>query len=223
MGDVAKANGIPFVDLFKPTKELYATAKTPLTINGIHLNTEGNRKLAEIIDRQLLAPKGADGAPDANVLAKIRPAVLDKNFHWYQRYRVTDGYSTYGGRAWLKFTGGQTNYEVVQRELDILDIMTTNRDKVIWAAAQGQTIKPDDTNVPPFVPVVSNKPGTGPNGTHLFLSGEEAIQKMTIGKGLKVTLFADEKMFPELAKPVGWPCGRTTRTGNPESRTTTSS
>ena len=62
----------------------------------------------------------------------------------------------------------------------------------------------------------------------MFLSGEEAIKKMTVGKGLKVTLFADEEMFPELANPVQmawdtkgrlwvavWP---TTRTGSRASR-----
>ncbi len=200
MGEVAKANGVPFVDLFAPTKSIYADEKKPLTINGVHLNSEGNRQVAEIIDRLLFAGKG--GPPPAEILGKVHLAVKDKNFHWYQRYRVTDGYSTYGGRAWLKFTGGQTNYEVVQRELEVLDVMTANRDKVIWAAAQGNAIKPDDSNLPPFVPVVTNKPGQGPNGTHLFLSGEEAIKKMKIGTGLKVTLFADETMFPELAKPV---------------------
>ena len=52
-------------------------------------------------------------------------------------------------------------------------------------------------------------------GTHLFLDGEEAISKMTVAKNMKVTLFASEKEFPELAKPVqmawdtrgtpGWP------------------
>jgi putative heme-binding domain-containing protein len=202
MADVAKGSGIPFVDLYTPTQELFATARTPLTINGVHLNEAGDRQLAQVIDQQLLAPKGAYTPPAAELLARIHPAVLDKNFHWYQRYRVTDGYSTYGGRAWLKFTGGQTNYEVVQRELEVLDIMTANRDKVIWAAAQGKTKKPDDSNLPPFIPVISNKPGQGPNGTHLFLSGEEAIKQMTVAKGLKVTLFADETMFPELAKPV---------------------
>lgn len=41
-----------------------------------------------------------------------------------------------------------------------------------------------------------NKPGKGPNGTHLFLSGEEAIKSMTVAKGFKVNLFADEKTFP---------------------------
>ncbi len=89
----------------------------------------------------------------------------------------TDGYSTYGGRAWLKFVGGQTNYEVVQRELEILDVMTANRDKVIWAVAQGKDAKPDDSNLPPFVPVTTNKPGTGPNGTHLFLSRRRSDQE----------------------------------------------
>ena len=200
MGEVARANGIPFVDLYAPTKTLYASVKTPLTINGVHLNSLGNQSLAATIDHQLFGAKGK--APSEELLNKVNAAVKDKNFHWFQRYRVTDGYSTYGGRAWLKFTGGQTNYEVVQKELEVLDVMTANRDKVIWAAAQGTVIKPDDSNVPAFVPVVTNKPGQGPNGTHLFLSGEEAIKHMKIGTGLKVTLFADETMFPELAKPV---------------------
>src|SRR5262249_11757898 len=38
--------------------------------------------------------------------------------------------------------------------------------------------------------------------SHIFLDGEQAIQKMTVAKGMKVNLFASEKEFPELAKPV---------------------
>jgi hypothetical protein len=45
MADVAKANGIEFVDLFTASTELYRTAKTPLTINGIHLNQQGDQAL----------------------------------------------------------------------------------------------------------------------------------------------------------------------------------
>jgi putative heme-binding domain-containing protein len=203
MEEVAKANDVPFVDLWSPTKTLFQNnTKKPLTINGVHLNEEGNRLLAEVIDRRLSTVNGNYTAPDAKLLAAIRPKVQDKAFHWFQRYRVTDGYSTYGGRAWLKFTGGQTNYEVVQRELDILDQMVQHRDKVIWAACRGQDVKPDDSKLPGFVPVVTNKPGPLPGGKHIFLSGEDAIEKMTIGKGLKVTLFASEEKWPELAKPV---------------------
>jgi putative heme-binding domain-containing protein len=202
MGEVAKANGVHFVDLFTYFKPFMASARSPLTINGVHLTQYGNRKLAELIDASLWPAKGAYAPPPENLLTAIRPKVQEKAFHWFQRYRVTDGYSTYGGRAWLKFVNGQTNYEVVQKELEALDIMTANRDKVIWAAARGKDIKPDDSNMPDFVPVTTNKPGKGPNGTHLFLSGEDAIKSMTIGKGLKVTLFADEAKWPELAKPV---------------------
>lgn len=202
MGEVAKATGAHFVDLFGPTKAAYTAAKKPLTINGVHLNEDGNRALAAIIDGRLFPAAGKYAPPDAKLLEKLRPVVQDKAFHWYQRYRVTDGYSIYGGRAWLKFVGGQTNYEVVQKELEALDRMTGNRDAVIWETAKGRTVKADDINVPKPVPVTTNKPGKGPNGTHLFLSGEDAIAKMTVGKGLKVQLFASEEQWPELAKPV---------------------
>ena len=79
---------------------------------------------------------------------------MDKDQHWFHRYRVTDGYSTYGDRAFLTFVRGTprnvnaeqkakaapedvlpTNYDVLQRELPILDAMTRNRDRRIWALA----------------------------------------------------------------------------------------
>ena len=59
-----------------------------------------------------------------------------------------------------------------------------------------------DSDTPPFIDAQTNEPGKGPNGAHIFLPGDEAIQKMTIGKGLKVELFASEKEFPELVNPV---------------------
>jgi putative heme-binding domain-containing protein len=203
--EVAKTQGVHYVDLWSPTKWLFQNnTKKPLTINGVHLTEEGYRKLAELIDQRLFTDKGNYTAPDEKLMAAIRPKVKDKAFHWFQRYRVTDGYSTYGGRAWLRFPDkvGQSNYEVVQKELEALDVMTANRDRVIWAACKDKDEKPDDSNLPKFVPVETNKPGRGPNGTHLFLSGEEAIASMKVGKGLKVTLFADEAKWPELAKPV---------------------
>ena len=102
----------------------------------------------------------------------------------------------------MSFTDGQTNRVVAQREMEVLDVMTANRDKRIWAVAAGNDLVVDDSNTPPFIPVKTNKPGPGPNGEHVFLSGEEAIGQMTIARGLKVNLFASEKEFPELAKPV---------------------
>jgi hypothetical protein len=135
MEEVVKANKVRFVNLYHLSIQLYAQVKKPLTINGVHLTAQGNHMVSEWIDLDLF---GTPPKYDHDKLENIRSTVQDKNFHWFQRYRVTDGYSTYGGRAWLKFVGGQTNYEVVQRELDILDIMTRNRDKVIWQVAKGK-------------------------------------------------------------------------------------
>ncbi len=200
MEEVAKAEKVPFCDLFSHTLELYSVVKEPMTINGVHLNDEGNR----VVSRRVLwcLTQVLDNVVTDDLRAKIRPAVLDKNFHWFNRYRTTDGYSIYGGRADLRFVGGQTNRVVAQREMEVLDVMTENRDKAIWAAAQGKAYKIDDSNTPDFIPVTTNKPGPLPGGKHLFLSGEEEIQKMTVGKGLQVNLFADEKRFPELVNPV---------------------
>jgi glucose/arabinose dehydrogenase len=224
MGEVAKAHGVGFVDLFAPSLKLYAASKTPLTMQGVHLNSAGNRQVGEVIDRALF---GDAPAYDEGYLSRLRQAVVDKNVHWFLRYRVTDGYSTYGDRAFLTFIRGNprnvnpkeaaqagkeallpSNYEVLQRESAILDVMTGNRDRRIWAVARGADakgtiLKIDDSDTPPAIDALTNEPGKGPGGTHLFLDGgQESIQKMTIGQGLKVELFASEKEFPELVNPV---------------------
>ncbi len=197
--EVAEEHGLAFVNLFAATQEAYADSDEPFTINGIHLNSEGNRIVAEAIDRQLFG-----GSPDRSTaqIEAVRAAVQDKNFFWFHRYRTTDGYSIHGSRADLSFVDGQTNRVVMQREMEVLDAMTANRDARIWAVARGDELTVDDSNTPEFLPVTTNKPGEGPNGAHLFLNGEDAIERMTVAKGLKVNLFADEAMFPELASPV---------------------
>jgi putative heme-binding domain-containing protein len=201
MAEIAQAHHIPYVDLFHPTRAAYAKASRPLTINGVHLNEDGNHVLARIIDQGLF---GSDPEPkrDPQALEKLRQAVLDKNFYWFNRYRTVDGYNVYGGRSHVAYVDGQTNRVVMQREMAILDVMAGNRDRRIWAVAQGDDLKVDDSNTPPFIPTKTNKPGPGAGGTHIFLDGEEAIKKMTVAKGMKVNLFASEAEFPELAKPV---------------------
>jgi putative heme-binding domain-containing protein len=201
MAEVAKKNGVPFVDLFHPTLERYAKGGEPLTINGIHLNSRGNEAVARIIDEQLFAGQ-AQPKRDPVALENLRQGVVDKNLYWFNRYRVLDGYNIYGGRAFMLYADRQSNYEDQQRELEILDVKTANRERRVWALARGQDIEVSDNNAPPLIPVKTNKPGTGPNGTHVFVDGEEAIKLMTVAKNMKVSLFASEKEFPELAKPV---------------------
>ena len=199
MAKVAAANKVFFVDLFTTTLNLYSVSEKPLTINGIHLNEFGDKLVAEIIEKQLFQN---DVQKNPVFLDKLRASVLEKDFHWFNRYRTVDGYSIYGGRADLRFVAGQTNRVVMAREMQILDEMTANRDKKISAAANGKVLPNDDSNTAPFLEVVTNKPGPLAGGKHIFLDGKDAISKMTIGKGLKVELFASEKEFPDLAKPV---------------------
>jgi glucose/arabinose dehydrogenase len=218
MAEEAAAAGITFVNLFTATRDLYVESGEPLTINGVHLNSRGNQALASVIDVSFFGPAPAH---DPAFLDRLRQAVVDRNFHWFHRYRVTDGYSTYGERAFLTFVRGNprnvdektaaaappedilpSNYDVLQRELPVLDVMTRNRDERIWKIARGgpsgpAVPPPDDSNTPPFV-----DPGTNLTHHAPFLGAEEAIAEMTLGEGIAVNLFASEEQFPELVNPV---------------------
>ncbi|WP_343702119.1 PVC-type heme-binding CxxCH protein [Chitinophaga sp.] len=211
MEEVAKAKDVVFVDLFAATQKMYAAEKEPLTINGIHLNEEGNRLVARFITEQLVGAMPRTGEEE---LTRLRQAVLNKNGNWFNRYRATDGNDVWGGRSEL-----HGNYETLQRELQMLDTITANCDKRIWAIAGGdKNIQPvtdkeepfwgaweawsvdtgmDNSNVPAPVKVESNF-----KQEVVYLGGEEAISKMHVATGLEVKLFASEEKFPEIANPV---------------------
>ncbi len=40
----------------------------------------------------------------------------------------------------------------------MIDLLTSNRDKVVWEAAQGRAVKADDSNLPDFIPVSPTSP-----------------------------------------------------------------
>ncbi|WP_449343056.1 PVC-type heme-binding CxxCH protein [Tautonia marina] len=200
----ASEAGVAFVDLFHPSLELYENSTDPLTINGVHLSEEGNRQLAEVIAGELLGrPVSSSNSPDA-----LRQAVLDKSMHWWNRYHASDGNDIWGGRSTLAFVDGQTNAQVLQPELVMLDVMTANRDEVVWARAAGDDKQVDDSNVPRPVPVVSNVGGGSESssavkeGSLKYISGEEGLEHMAVAEGFEVNLFADEARFPQLVNPV---------------------
>src|SRR6185437_5266126 len=113
----------------------------------------------------------------------------------------------YGGRSHIAYQSGKngpkiTNNQIMQEEMTQRDVMTANRDKRVWAVAQGKDAQVDDSNLPPVTPMGTNKVGPNPDGTWPYLGGEEAIGKMTVAAGCKVHLFASEEQFPELIKPL---------------------
>ena len=152
MAEVAKANDVLFVDLFTVSQRLYAEAAKQghsLTFNTFLLTEAGNQALAPEIFKALFN----EPAPKGN-LEKLRAAVMDKCNEWHARYRTVDGYNVYGGRSKLTFprAGKESpmisNYDVMQEEMAQRDVKTENRDKRIWAVAQGGDMKVDDSVLP---------------------------------------------------------------------------
>lgn len=228
MAEVANANNVPFVDAFSLSQQLYGEAREPLTLNGIHLTVEGDKALAPGLFKGMFS----EAAPNLDSYEKLRAAILDRNAVWHSRYRTVDGYNVYGGRSGLAYATGVagfkqneknpakpyiSNFQVMQQEMSVRDVMTANREARVWAVAKGGDMKVDDSNVPEVEKVGTNLPigsdtfnKTPMSGFKVdpksglvgFPSGEEVIQHMKLAPGLKVQLFADEKMFPELVKPV---------------------
>ena len=64
--------------------------------------------------------------------------------------------------ASTSFRARPTARSPMRREMAILDVMTANRDKVVWAVAQKAIATVDDNNTPPFLPIKTNKPGPVP-------------------------------------------------------------
>ncbi|MCW1887278.1 plastocyanin/azurin family copper-binding protein [Luteolibacter flavescens] len=194
MAEVANAKGVPFVDLYTPSKELFAKAGSPLTINGIHLTEEGDRQLAPVQFAALFG-KQPPSLDDAQV-EKIRAAVIDKNQQWHHRYRTVDQYNIFGDRSRISYAG-VTNATTLGEELAQRDVKTANRDLRVWAVAKGGDLKVTDDNLPKVNLVPPNREDNTP-----YLDPEEAIQHLKLAPGCKVELVASEISFPDLVNPV---------------------
>ncbi len=233
MREVAAANNVQFVDLFRLSNAFFnpstyeqnndllprsvqsfpRTKSKSLTINGVHLSDEGYKALAPAMFAEVFGEKAP--AMDSTGFENLRAAINDKNNVWFSRYRTMDGYNVFGGRSKEAYAPGKrqiqdrnpeppyiSNFQVMQREMSQRDVMTANRDKRVWAAAQGTELAVKDDNLPQEIKLPTNKPGANADGSHVFLSGEEAMKHMKVPEGCKLQFIASEKEFPELSKPV---------------------
>ena len=198
MAEVCQSKEVRFVDLYSSSAKLYKIAQQPLTMNGIHLLEHGNQAIARVIVSELF---NTAVETDGKYLKQLQEAVLERNYYWFSRYRVVDGYNVYGGRSKLAWFN-QSNADVMKREMEIFDVMTANRDAAVWAAANGKAIEVNDDNLPKELEVKPNKQGPLEEGKFPYLGGVEAISKFTVAEGMQVNLFASEEMFPELINPV---------------------
>jgi mono/diheme cytochrome c family protein/lysophospholipase L1-like esterase/glucose/arabinose dehydrogenase len=201
----AIAAGVTFVDIYAPTIQAMVSSPNQLTLNGCHLSQEGDRHLGEIIAKQLL---GKTITLSEKTHGMLRAAIMGKDWHWQNRYRMTDGNDVWGSRSVLSFVNNQSNADVLKHELTMLDVLSNNRDKVIWAASAGKSIKPDDSNVPAPVAVTSNVGGKSKSsnaskeGSVNYLTPAESASKAKVPDGFEVSVFSSEEKFPGLINPV---------------------
>ena len=195
MAEVAAARQVEFVDLFDSTAKLYGTLDEPFTRNGFLPGDEGYKKLGPAIVNEVFgkAPRKAAGKPAALV-----EAVRDKDWFWFNDYRMLNGVHV-DGRRYNPF--GPQNYPA---ETAKMRAMTEVRDRAVWSIAKGggYDVAGADKTTPPLPEVPTNfRPG-GKNGSPDYLKGDDALKTLTVPEGYKVEQFASEKEFPNLANPV---------------------
>ena len=200
VAEVARKRNLAFIDVYTPTLALFSKdAGMQFTINGVHLNEAGDREVARVLEEGLF---GSSKAPtDTAAFEKLRAAVNDKAWHHVQDYRMVNGWYVYGGRRTF-------DTETFPKEYQKLRKMAAVRDQYIWDIAAGKQVadKPDDSKTGElFVPPTRfGSPGQKySEATELrYLNPADFIKSCTVPAGMEIKLFADETMFPELAKPV---------------------
>ena len=190
MAELAGKHGVVFVDLFTPTQRLYQSADHPLTINGVHLNDEGYKQLAPVLDAALFGPRPASTKADMKGLYE---AVQEKNLQFFYDYRAVNGCYIYGGR---KAPFGIVNFPA---EFAKLRKMIQNREHRIWDIAQGKPVPAaiDDSNTGEFVKVKTNFGGR----IHIT-TPEEELKTFKLPEGYEINLYASEVEFPALEDPI---------------------
>lgn len=202
MAEVAKANGVGFVDLFAASQSLYGKSSSTLTHNGIHMTDEGDKLLAPLQFKGLFS-KEAPSTEDAQV-KMIRDAVLDRNREFHHIYRSVDQFNIYGDRSRIAYKDannpafeGVTNNTTLMMEFAQREVKVANRDKRVIAAAKGVDLKVEDNNLPPVQIPPANKGDVKP-----YISGEETLKHLKVPAGCKIELVASEETFPDLVNPV---------------------
>ena len=197
---VAREQGVRFADLYGPSSELWKVPYGPdsFTINGIHLNEQGNQLINEALFRIVFEPEAEDFDADApevdwGTLELLRSAVVEKNRQYFHRYRPINSYYVMGGR---KNPFGVVNFP---EEMEKLDAMVARRDARIHALAAGADPEPiDDSDTGLLTDIETNYAGP----EIVFRDPVETKEGFDVPEGFELQCFASEQEFPELANPV---------------------
>jgi putative heme-binding domain-containing protein len=207
IAEVARERGLAYVDIFDESAVLMQReAGLQLTINGCHLNEQGDLEIARLLGQSLFGSDSSDaleslGGVGSTEFERLRAAVNDKSWVHFQDYRMLNGWYVYGGRrTWDK--------ETFPREYFKIRNMAAVRDRYIWDMVQGTPVpeRPDDSGTGDLIvpPTRFGDPGQKYSEAEelRYLTPEQFIESTTVPPGFQLELFADETQFPELANPV---------------------
>jgi putative heme-binding domain-containing protein len=201
IAELAAERKLAFVDVFAASLAiLTAEPGLQFTINGCHLNSTGDERIAEQLDRAAFLTD-SPSVPGSSAYEELRTAINDKSWVHLQDYRMLNGWYVYGGRrTW--------DTETFPREYVKIRNMVAVRDRRVWELAQGKKLSgpPDDSQTGDlFVPETrfGIERQKYSEATELrYLTPQQLIEQTDVPDGFEIRLFADETMFPELAKPV---------------------
>lgn len=185
MKEVADQNKIGFIDLFHPSYERMQK-NDHITINGIHLNSEGYNAAAKwMCDALGLAYK--------NNLSTLKKLAEIKNQHFFYRWRAVNGEYIYGRR--------QKPFGVISYppEMKKLDQMVAALDSIAWRAAGDPS-----NNEKYYQQALNIIDETGKKTSEEQVSQPQypaTTTQFSLPKGYSINLFASEKDFP-VQKPV---------------------
>ncbi|PQO38435.1 PVC-type heme-binding CxxCH protein [Blastopirellula marina] len=186
MREVAHEQGVGFVDVFQPTTKAMSSPGSDLTINGVHLNQQGDRLFSEVLFEQLFQAKPPE------ISDTLLATIVDKNQQFFRRFRPLNTFYYTGGRnkdyGYLDFLPAMRNF----------DLMVSNRDQRIWDIVQGKPVpaEVDDSNVPPLPSTLQSR------GANEWMSAAEEQKAFQVDPRFDVNLFAGEEEFPDMVNPI---------------------
>lgn len=190
MREVAAARQVAFVDLFTPTRKVFAESKTPLTLNGFALNDPGELLIGAMLADALYETDQVLLRADPD---KLRKRIQEKDWFWHNDHRMLNGVHAYG-RRYRPF--GDINYP---QEIEKIRQMTANRDRAVWSAVRFEEfdLAAEDANTRPLDEVKTNF-----DRPVRYLREKKALETFTMMDGFEIGLFASEEDFPDLANPM---------------------
>jgi len=183
--------GIPFVDLFRPTRRAMQ-GDDDLTINGIHLNDAGHRIVARMMATQL----GIDHA-GVEVSAERLDAIREKNRFVFERFRPINTEYVYGRRH---NPFGDDNFPEEMKRLEALANAADAsllRGERVSGTLPGAAVLPVPQIEPPDPDATSISTENRP-----VPPTSKQIGNFELPPGWSINCFASEETFPLMANPI---------------------